>query len=160
MSGQPTRRECAAYTVRPDTLNLRSLSAQQARLLRLDRVLPMTLQAFDQRGGDWQPAAIGQDLALHGASVLLLRGRDKLAFPLKYVCDMERGMDLCTARAAHTTLPEAFQLAFPFCEWSEAGAELAERVWRRVPAPVRDAFCAAGRTPDGLWVELAQQVRP
>lgn len=161
MTRKPARTECTTHVGNArDTVDLHALTQREMHLLRIDRAIRSSLQAFYAREGDWRP--VTRDVVLHGASVLLLRASARMPFPLKYVCDMAGGMRLCCERAEHTTLSEAFQLAFPSCEWSEDRVESALQVWRSSPAPVLAAFREAGRTGDGLWADLEQQlvVRP
>lgn len=121
-------------------------------------IFPGTLEAFDVAADCWRAVVLDQPILLNGARVLLLRGQRALTFPHSYVCDNADGLDACLNRNPGTPLQDAFRSAFPRSVWSRNKVLDAISIWRTTPIPVRAVFLAAGRSDDGRWDELAQQV--
>ena len=74
---------------------------------------------------------------------------------------MADGMRMCMSlRAESETLEAVFGRAFPRCEYSKPLFDLALRIWNSAPPVLVATFEKAGRSDDGLWVDLAAIVAP
>ncbi|EJD38645.1 hypothetical protein AURDEDRAFT_172271 [Auricularia subglabra TFB-10046 SS5] len=142
-----------------DGFRLRELSSVRAAGLQLSCVMLTSVEMYDSLRDGWWPVAQEATVPLRGVQTVLLRGRRRIDFPLPYAIDMAAGLDACRLRSSVQSARQAFELAFPRCTWSEPAYMDAAHAWERAPFAVKQAFVAAGHSPDGLWAQLAAQTR-
>ncbi|EJD33604.1 hypothetical protein AURDEDRAFT_131599 [Auricularia subglabra TFB-10046 SS5] len=136
-------------------VKLRELISSQ-RAVVLSDIVQSSLELACPEG--WKPLDDNKTVYMEGAQIVQLRGSLMLGFPLAYVEDMAEGLQCYAEWVDSLSSAEAFKKAFPRCAFSPELLSLAVSTWNATPAWVKKAFTDAGRTGDGLWSEMAEQV--
>ncbi|KDQ11489.1 hypothetical protein BOTBODRAFT_189848 [Botryobasidium botryosum FD-172 SS1] len=84
-------------------------------------------------------------------------------FPLMYACEMVPGLqvlrDKFPSNRNRTTLPEEFPRVFLGCSFKASTYQKHRGAWRKADEyGILERYVAAGKTADGLWARLVQEV--
>ncbi|KDQ05856.1 hypothetical protein BOTBODRAFT_624863 [Botryobasidium botryosum FD-172 SS1] len=84
-------------------------------------------------------------------------------FPLTYACEMVPGLqvlkDKFPENRNRTTLPEEFPRVYPGSSFKASTYQKHRGAWSKAEEyGILDRFVAAGKSPDGLWAKLVQEV--
>ncbi|KZV77861.1 hypothetical protein EXIGLDRAFT_784675 [Exidia glandulosa HHB12029] len=107
------------YILRTTTFRLVDLPIVDRVQLRLHDILQESVETMDASRGAWETLRLDGALDVGGNSIVLLRAKGMLAFPLRLTVDMAIGLSGLMGRDQRTTLHHAFSLLFPHCVWNE-----------------------------------------